>query len=84
MDEAAENDEIRMTNGEQMPNDEARNKMSILSGRLLSFVPRHLFEASRHSQMQRTAAMMSATQLTPIGMVRVPTVTWACLISRTR
>jgi hypothetical protein len=26
---------------------------------------------------------MSAIQLTPIGTVRVPTVTWACLISRT-
>ena len=25
-------------------------------------------EASRHSQMQRMAAMMSATQLTPIGI----------------
>ena len=69
MDDAAENDEIRMTN------DEARKSTSIFSGRLLSFVLRHLLEASRHIQMQRTAAMISATQLTPIGMAQVPTVT---------
>ena len=41
MGEAAENDEIRMTNDEGMTNDEARNRMSILSGRFLSFVLRH-------------------------------------------
>jgi len=41
MDDAAENDEIRMTNDEGMPNDEARNNTSILSGRFLSFVLRH-------------------------------------------
>ncbi len=41
-------------------------------------------DESRHSQIQRMAATMSATQLTPIGMLQVPTATWACLISRTR
>jgi hypothetical protein len=41
MDDTAENDKIPMTNDEGMPNDEARNNMSILSGRLLSFVLRH-------------------------------------------
>ena len=42
MDEAAENDEIRMSNDEGMPNDKARNNMSIVSGRPLSFVLRRV------------------------------------------
>jgi hypothetical protein len=56
----------------EYPNDEIRNYVSILSGGLLSFVIRasllirHFFAESRHSQIQRMAAMMSATQLTPI------------------
>jgi len=45
--------------------------------RNLSFVLRHLFEASRQSHTQRMTATASATQLTPMGIVRVPTVTWA-------
>jgi hypothetical protein len=35
------NDECRMSNDEGNPNDEARNNMSMLSGRFLSFVLRH-------------------------------------------
>ena len=41
-------------------------------------------EASRHSQTQRMAATIRAIQLTPIGIVSVPTVTRAWLINRTR
>ena len=82
--DAAENDEIRMTN--EFPNDEAgfgpfviRHSCFVICRRLcvgaidwlatvmeLSHVP--LCDESRHSQMQRMAAMMSATQLTPIGI----------------
>ena len=40
-------------------------------------------EESRHNQIQRTTARIIAIQLTPIGIVRVPTVTCALLISRT-
>jgi hypothetical protein len=74
MTDVVENDEIRMSKDEEMSNYEARNNMSIVSGRPLSlirhstFVLRHLLDASRHSQMQRIAAMMSATQLSPIGI----------------
>jgi succinate dehydrogenase/fumarate reductase cytochrome b subunit len=63
----------------EYPNDEIRNYVSILSDGLLSFVIRasllirhsifgirHFLAESRHSQIQRMAAMMSATQLTPI------------------
>ena len=41
-------------------------------------------EESRHSQIQRTTATIKAIQLTPIGIVCVPTVTCALLISRRR
>ena len=34
-------------------------------------------EASRHSQIQRTTATINATQLSAMGIVCVPTVTWA-------
>ena len=34
-------------------------------------------EASRRSHTQRVAATISAIQLRPIGIVSVPTVTWA-------
>jgi hypothetical protein len=40
-------------------------------------------EASRHSHTQRMTATINAIQLTPIGIVIVPTVTCAWLISRT-
>src|SRR5437764_2982661 len=42
------------------------------------------FDESRHIQIQRMAATMRASQLTFIGIVCVPTVTWRFLISRTR
>jgi len=41
-------------------------------------------EESRHNQMQRTTATINAIQLTPIGIVSVPTMTWTWLISRRR
>src|SRR2546421_11482482 len=41
-------------------------------------------DESRHIQIQRMAATMRAIQLTFIGIVCVPTVTWRFLISRTR
>jgi len=41
-------------------------------------------EASRHSQTQRVAATIKAIQLRAIGIVSVPTVTWAWLINRIR
>ena len=41
-------------------------------------------EASRHSHTQRMAATIRAIQLRPIGIVSVPTVTWAWLINRSR
>jgi len=39
---------------------------------------------SRQNQRQRMRATISAIQLTPIGIVSVPTVTWAWLIKRRR
>src|SRR6266550_1176757 len=41
-------------------------------------------DESRHSHTQRMAATIRAIQLTPIGIVSVPTVTWAWLINRRR
>jgi hypothetical protein len=39
---------------------------------------------SRQNQTQRMRATINAIQLTPIGIVSVPTVTWAWLINRRR
>ena len=39
---------------------------------------------SRQNQMQRMRATISAIQLRPIGIVSVPTVTWAWFINRSR
>jgi hypothetical protein len=41
-------------------------------------------EESRHSHMHRMAATINPIQLTPIGIVSDPTVTWAWLINRRR
>jgi hypothetical protein len=62
-------------------NSPGEHQRTYLSMRLLHVPER---EASRHIQMQRMAATISATQLTPIGIVWLPTMTWACLISRRR
>jgi hypothetical protein len=61
--------------------------MFLAIGRVNALRPYHhlpKLDESRHSHTQSIAATIKAIQLTPIGIVSVPTLTWTWLISRRR